>query len=165
MGDDERWTAEFLNKLRKLRQHSYDGRRALHKPLLLLYVLGQLKHHGAGRVRYSEAKKQIEPLLHRYGPPGTRARVADPFARLEGDGIWTLISSERAALFDAGGNARPGALERQDPEAGFDDATLGLLGRKPALIDEAARVLLEANFPPDTHEEVLRHVGLRLEAG
>jgi hypothetical protein len=37
------------------------------------------------------------------------------------------------------------------------------LGRTPALIDEAARLLLEANFTPDTHKEVLRDVGLRLD--
>jgi putative restriction endonuclease len=164
MGDEERQASEFLDRLRRLRQHSYAGRRALHKPLLILYALGRLKHHGVRRVRYREAKSQVEPLLHRYGPPGTRARVADPFARLEGDGIWTLISDERATLFDAGGNARPGALDRQDPEAGFDGPTLNLLGRRPALIDEAARVLLDANFPPDIHEEVLGSVGLRLEA-
>jgi len=163
MGDDERQAAEFLGRLQKLRQHSFAGRRALHKPLLILYVLGRLKDHGIGTVRYSEAKKMIEPLLQRYGAPGTRARVADPFARLEGDGIWTLTSNDRAALFDAGGNARPGALLRQDPLAGFDHATQGLLGRTPALIDEAARLLLEANFTPDTHKEVLRDVGLRLD--
>lgn len=164
MGDDERLVAEFLDRLRKIRQHSYAGRRVVHKPLLILYVLGRLKHHSVGRVRYREANSQIKPLLHRYGPPGTRARVADPFTRLESDGIWTLVSNNRDTLFDAGGNARPGALDRQDPEAGFDDTTLRLFGRTPALIDEAARVVLDANFPADIHEEVLREVGLRLDA-
>ena len=89
--------------------------------------------------------------------------MADPFTRLENDGIWALVSGDRRTLFDAGGNARPSILYRQDPEAGFDDATLGLLGRKPDLIDEAARLLLDANFPPEIHEEVLRDVGLRLD--
>ncbi len=46
MGDDERQVAEFLGRLRKLRQHSFAGKRALHKPLLILYVLGRLKDHG-----------------------------------------------------------------------------------------------------------------------
>ena len=163
MDDDNQQAERFLDGLRKLRQQSYAGKRALHKPLLMLYVFGCLKHQGVGRVRYSEAKRQVEPLLRRYGPPGTRARVADPFARLEGDGLWTLISNDRPAMFDAGGNARPGILDRQDPEAGFNEATLGLLQRRPALIDDAARVLLDANFPVDS-QGVLRSVGLRLGA-
>jgi len=163
MDDDEQQAAEFLGRLQKLRQRSFAGSRALHKPLLILYALGRLKDHGIGTVRYSEARRMIEPLLQRYGPPGTRARVADPFARLESDGIWTLISNDRAALFDAGGNARPSALHRQDPSAGFDHATQGLLERTPALIDEAAKVLLNANFAPDIHKEVLHAVGLRLD--
>ncbi|MCO6415210.1 hypothetical protein JYK14_03340 [Siccirubricoccus sp. KC 17139] len=154
---------EFLEQLGKLRQFSAMGRRAPHKPLLLLYALAQLKHHGRDRVKYRDAERVLTPLPQTYGPTGTRARVADPFARLEGDGIWRIESENRDALFDSGGNARPGALSKHDAEAGFDDRTLSLLRDRPRTIDEAARVLLERNLPPQTHAEVLERVGLRLD--
>jgi hypothetical protein len=121
-----------------------------------------MKHDGAERIRYHEARDQVAPLLKQYGPPGTRARVSDPFSRLESDGIWVLIAPDRDALFAPGGNARPGALDPQNPEAGFDDATLTLFRRKPELVDAAARALLDANFPAIDHQQVLRDVGLKL---
>jgi len=154
--------ADFLRRLGHLRQFSSGGRRAPHKPVLLLYALAQLKHHRREAIRYREADEVVTPLLKTYGPIGTRARVADPFARLEGDGIWEIKSVARDDLFDSGGNARPGVLSQRNPEAGFSQKVLGLLQRKPALIDEAARVLLEANLPSESHVHVLQRVGLQL---
>ncbi|MBX9596014.1 MAG: hypothetical protein K2X46_16745 [Roseomonas sp.] len=162
MGNDEDEGNSFLERLGRLKQHHSAGMRARHKPILLLYAMARLKHDGVERISYREACGQVAPLLKRYGPPGTRARVSDPFSRLEGDGIWALVVRDRDALFAPGGNARPGALERQNAEAGFDDSTLTLLRRKPALIDAAARVLLDANFSATDHDRVLRDVGLQL---
>lgn len=162
MDNDEEQVDEFLERLRKLKQHHSAGMRARHKPILLLYALARMKHYGAERISYREARDQVAPLLMRYGPPGTRARVSDPFSRLESDRIWVLLARDRNALFAAGGNARPGALDRHNPEAGFDDATLALLRRRPELIDAAARVLLDANFPAVDHDQVLHDVGLQL---
>ena len=155
--------AQFIDRLGKLRQFSATGRRAPHKPLLLLYALAQLKHHGRDRVKYRDAERVLTPLLQAYGPTGTRARVADPFARLEGDGIWQIKSANRDALFDRSGNARPGALSKHDAEAGFDEPTLSLLRDRPRTIDEAARLLLDRNLPPEAHTKILEAVGLRLE--
>jgi putative restriction endonuclease len=157
--------AEFLHKLRHLRKFSAGGRQAVHKPLLLLYALAELKHHQREMVRYREADEIVTPLLRKYGPSGTRARVSDPFARLEGDGIWEIKSTNREELFDNGGNARPGPLSKHNTEAGFNEEVLALLRRSPALIDEAAMVILDEALPAGDHSDLLAQIGLTIGTG
>lgn len=94
--------AQFIDRLGKLRQFSATGRRAPHKPLLLLYALAQLKHHGRDRVKYRDAERVLTPLLQAYGPTGTRARVANPFARLARISHRAMARSDRR-LADADG--------------------------------------------------------------
>jgi putative restriction endonuclease len=157
--DDSDPVAEFLHKLGHLRKFSAGGHKALHKPLTLLYALSELKHRRSETIRYRLADEVVTPILVKFGPSGSRARVADPFARLEGDRLWKIRTANREEIFDAAGNARPGALSRLDVEAGFDPETLRLLRSKPELIDEAVRVIVEAHIPPDIRETVLHMVG------
>lgn len=150
----------LIHKLRHLRRFSAGGRPALHKPLLLLYALAELKLRHRDTASYREADEIVTPLLRDFGPTGTRARVADPFARLEGDGLWQIRATNRDELFDGGGNARPGALYKHNPEAGFDSDSLMVLRTTPGLVDRAIGLLLEAGVPPQAHEEVCRRLGL-----
>lgn len=155
---------ELLEHLRRIRRFGAGDIRAPHKPLLLLYALGRLKHGGAREIRYLEAEAVLRPLLHIYGPPGTRARTADPFGRLLADGIWRLnmAAPDRIKMLDRGGNPRPSFLREQDVAAGFSDDVLELLRDQPGLIDVAARLLLDASFPGDLHPDILAAVGLEL---
>lgn len=150
---------QFLKRLTHLRKFSASGRKALHKPALLLYALAEFKHRNAETVHYGAAEDVIAPLLEKFGAPGSRARVSDPFARLEGDKIWKLRAANRGELFDAGGNAKPGALRRHNVEAGFDPASLNLLRANPQLIDEAVATVVREHIPADIRDEVLRLVG------
>jgi putative restriction endonuclease len=152
----------LLDRLTNVRRFAANGVRAPHKPLLILNALGRLKHEGCTQIRYADAERVLAPLLRIYGAPGTRARVADPFARLESDGVWRLHDADRATLFDRGGNARPAILAEHNPAAGFDAETLALLRGNPLLIDQVAYRLLLANFPYNLHEDLLEQVGLEL---
>jgi hypothetical protein len=85
-----------------IRQFARGGRRAPHKPLLLLYALGRLKHDRQAEIRFNTTEAALQPLLRVYGPWGASARVSYPYSRLASDGLWQL--PDRADLFDAGGN-------------------------------------------------------------
>ena len=74
----------------EIRQHSSQGRRAPHKPLLMLYALGRLERGGRSQVTFAEAEEPLQDLLLAYGPPGTGATPQYPFRRLENDGLWTV---------------------------------------------------------------------------
>lgn len=89
---------DFLETLGSLRRHASNGVRAPHKPLLLLFALAQFKA-GHDGIRYRDAAEILRPLIRTYGPAGTKARVADPIARLRSDGIWRMDASP--SLFDA----------------------------------------------------------------
>ncbi|WP_372393843.1 hypothetical protein ABMY26_00755 (plasmid) [Azospirillum sp. HJ39] len=121
---------EFLSILGNLQRHASNGVRAPHKPLLLLYALARLMA-GNDRIRYLDAAAVLPQLTRTYGPTGTRARVADPIARLRSDGIWRLDASP--TLFDASGQGRPRAMADADPEAGFTPEVLSLLHQTPGL--------------------------------
>ena len=151
---------DFLSILGNLRRHASNGVRAPHKPLMLLFALARFKARQDG-IRYREADAVLPQLIRTYGPAGTRARVADPIARLRSDGIWRLDASP--ALFDASGQGRPRAMADADPEAGFTPEVLALLHQTPGLADQAARQLLDANFPSSLHEDIAAAVGLDLE--
>jgi putative restriction endonuclease len=156
---DKNQGQDFLNKLTRLRKFSGGGHAALHKPVMLLYALSEFAHRNADAIRYRAAETVVAPILAKFGPPGTRARVADPFTRLEGDGFWILRSGNRDEMFDKSGNPRPGQLNKFDAEAGFDDKFLLVLHSQSQLVTEAVHVVSETHIDAAIRREVLMMVG------
>src|SRR3954451_7302239 len=82
-----------VDRLRRLRQHEAGGRRAPHKPLLVLLALGNLARTGSSAVTWSQAEDHLAKLIAEYGPAsktGSAQRAAYPFTRLRSDGVWAL---------------------------------------------------------------------------
>ena len=86
---------QFLKRLTHLRKFSASGRKALHKPTLLLYALAEFKHRNADTIHYAAAEEVIGPILEKFGAPRSRAlketesgsfgwRTADSFSTLGG---------------------------------------------------------------------------------
>jgi putative restriction endonuclease len=143
-----------------IRQFARGGRRAPHKPLLLLYALPRLKHDSQTEIRFNATEAVLQPLLRSYAPWGSAAHVSYPYSRLVNDGLWRL--PDRADLVDAKGNVREGIARQRDAPAGFAPDVLATFERAPELIDVAALHLLERHFAPGLHEEILEAVGLEL---
>jgi putative restriction endonuclease len=121
----------LLARFDGIRQFARGGRRAPHKPLLLLYALARLKHDRQAEIRFNATEAALQPLLRVYGPRGASARVSYPYSRLVGDGLWQL--PDRADLFDAGGNIREAVARERDASAGFRPDVLAAFKREPAL--------------------------------
>ena len=145
---------QVLDQLSALRQHQQDGRRSPHKPLLVLLALGRLAAEGTSALAWSEAELRLADLLEEFGPTSKTSRAqsaAYPFTRLRADSVWTL---DRDVPMDNVGPLRQGVTGRL--EAWLEEA----LKKRPELLDEAARVLVESHFPPTVGPDVLVAVGL-----
>ncbi|MEH0972205.1 hypothetical protein V6U77_13840 [Micromonospora sp. CPCC 205546] len=84
---------EVLDRLTSLRLHQQRGRRAPHKPLLVLLALGQLARDGSSELPWSQSQERLSDLIAEFGPASKTGRAqsaAYPFTRLRSDGVWTL---------------------------------------------------------------------------
>jgi putative restriction endonuclease len=144
-----------LRRLSSLRQNQYRGRRAPHKPLLVLLVLGRLANTGSSQLRWAEAVVELGELIAEFGPPSHTSHnqsAAYPFTRLRSDGVWTLdhpVPMDRVAPLAEHDVA--GQLEASVESALHDDRHL---------LYAVARSLVESHFPPTIAPDVLTAVGL-----
>lgn len=156
---------ELLEVLSGLRQAQVGGRRAPHKPLLLLWLLGRLANGGPDSVSYAEAAGPVSELVNDFGPPvsnaaAARHRAAMPFVHLERE-LWDLrdrVGSEIGPNVPERGRwlLEHGAVGRLKPEA-------ALLLSDGTTLAQAARLLLDQNFTPVLSDMILAAVGLDLE--
>ena len=79
----------WLEKIQGIKQWSRDGKRAPHKPLLILYALGRLQRTGTSASSFVEAEPIVDRLLADFGPPN-KTSSAYPFHHLESDGFWNV---------------------------------------------------------------------------
>lgn len=144
---------EFLRRLDGLNVWKRHGERAPHKPLLLLLALGRVAR---GETRLSGFGSDIEAplndLLRRFGPSRGRHQPAQPFERLENDGLWET----------PGATGRPGRplAEVRKLDGGFPAGLYSLLRRDPELVERAASHILADHFPESLHREIRDRVGL-----
>ncbi|NJQ07401.1 phosphorothioated DNA-binding restriction endonuclease [Streptomyces lonarensis] len=138
-----------------IRQWARGGRRAPHKPLLLLYALARWQREPDAALRYSEVEQDLALLLLRYGPPG-RTTPVYPFHHLQSDGVWEVrtIDGSGSPGAAAGALRASGAAGRLAP--GLREA----LAADPSLAPQLARQLLAAHFPPSLHADIAADTGL-----
>lgn len=146
---------EVIDRLTAFRQYVHDGKRVPHKPLLVLLALGQLERTGSSAVRWTTAEQRLADLIAEFGPPSRTAgpqAAAYPFTRLRNDGVWTLDHD----VPDDGVRS----LRETDAVGRLAPALEAALREKPALVAEAARRLVDAQFPMTIAPDVLDAVGL-----
>lgn len=147
---------DWLERVGSIRRWSRDGYRAPHKPLLLLYALG---HHqrGGRELVYGEVEADLDRLLREFGP-ARRTTSAYPFHYLASDGLWRVTTP------GGGGSPGPSAPRlRGGARGGLAPDLSAALDEDPALRARIARLLLDGNFEPSLHADILAQVGLDLE--
>lgn len=150
---------DLLKRFDTIRIFERSKKLAPHKPLLLLYALARFKNEKIERIAFTEAEKIVDPLIQIYGSFKTKSTVAHPFARLANDkGLWWIDDHEK----DTSGDLRPTEARDRNIEAGFSDEVLRAFQENPKLIDLVAINLLERNFSPSLHPDILGAVGLHL---
>lgn len=149
--------AELLSAVSSLNIWKKLDQRAPHKPLLILYALGQLQAGNRQWLSYKEVSDDLKKLLIDFGPYRKSYHPEQPFVRLRNDGIWQLSLNDDAM---SELTIRDNFLKSVDLKAGFKDDVFTLLQNDRNLIREIAEMVLESHFPESLHDEILSAVGL-----
>ena len=141
------------------------GKPALHKPLLLLFALGQLLRYKKRTFLFSEIDAGLSVLLQQFFPQGSKnINTHYPFGKLENDGIWEIERSNELKRTSVGHLMKPELLSR-NIHGGFTHDVLNELGDDNSRIISIAKKISDKYFQPENRINVLQAVGLEESFG
>lgn len=145
---------DVVARLTSLRQFQGDGKRAPHKPLLVLLALGHMQSTGSSAMQWSLVEERLGAMLAEFGTPGRQGSTsaAYPFTRLRADGVWQLTRDVP--------DDNIGPLRASPIEGHFTPEIEASLQSDPDKVIEAARVIVEQQFPFTIAPDVLAAAGL-----
>lgn len=145
---------ELKNKLSAISVWKKNGQRAPHKPLLILYALGQFQNGERVELPYEEVREKLKHLLIEFGPARKSYHPEEPFVRLVGDGLWQLSSSvDKKSFSDK-------QLLTERIVGGFIPEVVDFLKSNNQFVPELASQILNEHFPDTMHDDILEETGL-----
>ncbi len=149
---------EFLKRICGINVWKNAGRRAPHKPLLLLLALGRVYRGDDRLCRYGEdIEDRLRALLVRFGPPRRAHKPEEPYKRLSRDGLWEIPGFDHLPTVKSGA---PLLKALRESRGGFPESLYRTLQADPILVIEASQEILDGHFPKSLHEDILDAVGL-----
>lgn len=133
--------------------------RAPHKPLLILYLLGQYRAGHSRLISFSDVESPLRQLLIDFGPHRKVHHPELPFWHLYNDGIWDLVNIEIPSERIGSASVKRSLLIDQNAEGGLKQEFYDQL-KDPNIARQVVQVLLDENFPNSVHEDLLSAVGL-----
>lgn len=140
---------ELKSRLLNVGAWKREGRKAPHKPLLLLFSLSKLLKENRKTLKFDEIKNEFKKILLKFG--GTkRPHPEYPFIYLKNDGIWKLnadingkhMNSEQLSML----------------VGGFNDDICSILENNHELIEDLIDMILEEFFPKEVHCSLLEAI-------
>ncbi|MGW2864996.1 HNH endonuclease [Streptomyces sp. NPDC001205] len=122
---------------------------ALHRPVLLLWAIGQAVAEAPRMQSWSTVRDAVAPLLEKYGQVSDGVDGARyPFWALMRDDLWTVEHEEELTLTSRGRRPALESLNKVDPLGGLQEADYALLRSHPDAAAAAAAGLLLRYFHP-----------------
>ena len=153
-------SADWLARVAEIRQWTQRGKRAPHKPLLLLHAIAQLHNDRVSRLVYEQVGPKLRAWLEDFGPQREIQHPEQPFWRLQNDaGLWSVshtVPIRPDQLSD-------GALRKAQAVGSLSPQFASALLDDPALMLTVARSLLLSNWPESLHTSICESVGLDLD--
>jgi putative restriction endonuclease len=156
---------EILRAFDSLRVWQKGGRRAPHKPLLILLALGRLASGEPGPVEFSRIEGSLRELLREFGPDGAEKSRHYPFWHLKTDGVWQLDGPQEILERPPSATPTIGELREGRISGVLPKSIRDALQADPTLLLEISRRIVDAHFPESIRSDVLEAVGLELEEG
>ncbi|WCL80040.1 HNH endonuclease [Saprospira sp. CCB-QB6] len=142
----------------KIKSWKAKGKRAPHKPLLLLYALGAWQQ-GQTQLQYAKEEAKLKDYFREFSKSPSGPKPHYPFVFLLNDKVWELSSIEGIDKSKGSSSKR---LRDLGISAQFPAEMQALLREQPDLIGHLAEQLLQRNFPESLHSSILQAVGLEL---
>lgn len=157
---DER---QLLAELRGLRVATVGGRRAAHKPLLILWLLKNFIDRNALGTLYSDAEKPVGDLIKTYAPGAGSAAdlAATPFVHLERS-LWHVFDHDGTTI-PATPTQRGTWLKARGARGELSGEFVELINT-PKTLYAVIDTLLDEYFEPETAERVRAELNLRISA-
>lgn len=155
--------AVLLKRLSALKMWGRGGKIAPHKPLLVLYALGQFAR-GTKVIPFVDVDKKLGQLLRDFGGNLKSIHTEYPFWRLQNDKLWNVEADAPLLRQSSNSDPKKSALRELHARGSFPDEIQRLLETHPEIIGDAAQALLTLNFPESLHAEIAAAVGLTLDS-
>lgn len=152
----------ILKKIDNLRIGKRYGLYAPHKPLLILYALGELSR-GCEAVSFRDLDAPLTKLLEDFGPQRVSHHPEYPFWRLQNDGLWKVTADEPMLVRKGNNDAKKSELKRKNAIGRFVPEDLEILKSDVENIRILAMKVLDSHFPETLHRDILDSIGLNLE--
>ena len=146
----------LFQQLSSIRKFSQAGKRAPHKPLLLLYALGQWQH-GVKQINWTEHEERMQHLLEPFA--NGKSSMEHPFLRLTSDAkgqLWELTNYD----YRTGDGYTAKKLREADATAQLGKEVVDFLSSDPMALHELAAFILDQEFPSSLHEDILSACGI-----
>lgn len=151
---------EVIQAFDRMRVWQRGDRRAVHKPLLVLYALSRVVDGETAMVDWNVAEPRLKELLEEFGPDGSSQTRHNPFWHLKTDGLWQLDGPAEMLGRPAGATPTLTELRENHVLGGFPPALREALSRDPELSATIARHIVDAHFPESIRDDVLAAAGL-----
>jgi len=151
---------EILKAFDGMRVWQRGDRRAVHKPLLVLYALSKVGAGGTAMIDWNVLEPEMKELLEEFGPHGSASSRHYPFWHLQTDGLWQLDGPDTILARPAGATPNLGELRKNHIKGGFTPALRNALAADPQLVATIANRIVDAHFPESIRTDVLSAVGL-----
>ena len=151
---------EIIQAFDRMRVWQRGERRAVHKPLLVLYALSRVIESDSAMVDWNVAEPRLQALLEEFGPDRSSQTRHNPFWHLKTDGLWQLDGPAVILSRPAGATPTLTELRENHVRGGFPPALREALSRDRELTTTIARRIVDAHFPESIRDDVLAAAGL-----
>lgn len=151
---------DILQAFDRMRVWQRGDRRAVHKPLLVLFALARVGAGETALMDWNDAEPRLKALLEEFGPDGSGSSRHHPFWHLQTDGLWQLEGPPSILARPPSAAPTLGELRANHVRGGFPPALRRALLRDPQLVATIARRIVDAHFPESIRPDVLAAVGL-----
>ncbi|RKU27682.1 restriction endonuclease [Candidatus Poribacteria bacterium] len=154
---------EIIQRFQKMNVWQSRDKRAVHKPLLVLYSIGKLLRGEDRLTLYQDVEEFLPNLLREFGPWREKYNPADPFWRLQNDGLWEVNNTQNVHVHKDNASARD--MKQYMSSGGFPEEIASKLQDDYGMTFEIIGRLLVKHFPISYHEDILQDVGIELSFG